>query len=81
MTGGTGSSIVAMGLFKEKNDIYKLWEHLDIAIEECYLAGDCLYNTVPDSIQGNMPLCEITDDLVKEKIKKLFKKILIELSE
>lgn len=66
------STITAMGLFKEKNEQYKLWEHLDIDIDECYLAGDCLYSTIPKSIQGNAPLYEITDDATKEKIKKLY---------
>lgn len=67
-----GGSIVAMGLFKEKNDFFKFWEHLDIDIEECYLAGDCLYSIVADSIRGNIPLCEITDDSIMKKIIELY---------
>lgn len=69
---GKFDTIVAMGLFKEKNENYKLWERLDIDIDECYLAGDCLYSTMPKSIQGNTPLYEITDDKIKEKVKNLF---------
>lgn len=70
---GTVSTIVVMGLFKEKNENFKFWECLDIGIEERYLAGDCLYSTFPDSIQGDMPLYEITDDSTKQKVKELFK--------
>lgn len=69
---GTFNTITAMGLFKEKNENYKLWERLDIDIDECFLAGDCLYSTVPDSIQDNVPLYEIKDDFTKNKIKELF---------
>lgn len=69
---GTCNIITAMGLFKEKNENYKLWEHLDIGIDECFLAGDCLYSTIPQSIQGIVPLCEITDVTTQEKIKELY---------
>lgn len=69
---GKFDTITAMRMFKEKNANYKLWEHLDIDIDECYLAGDCLYSTMPKSIQGDTPLYEITDNNIKEKIKNLF---------
>lgn len=69
---GTFNTITAMGLFKEKNENYKLWEYLDIGIEDCYLAGDCLYSTMPKSIQGNVPLYVITDDVTKKKNKELY---------
>ena len=73
MEKGTVSTIDVMGLFKEKNENFKFWECLDIGIEERYLAGDCLYSTFPDSIQGDMPLYEIADDSTKQKLKELFK--------
>lgn len=69
---GTVNTIIVMGLFKEKNKNFKLWENLDIGMEECCLAGDCIYSTFPDSLQGDMPLYEITDDSTKQKIKELF---------
>ena len=71
---GTVNTIVVMGLFKEKNENFQFWECLDIGIEERFLAGDCLYSTFPDSIQGDMPLYEITDDSTKQKVKELFKR-------
>lgn len=69
---GTVNKIIVMGLFKEKNENFKFWECLDIGLEERYLAGDCIYSTFPDSIQGDMPRYEITDESTKRKIKELY---------
>lgn len=69
---GSYHPFVVMGLFKAKNDNYKLWEKLEIDLEEKYLAGDCLYTTMPDSIQGDKPLYEIKDAATKQKIKDVY---------
>lgn len=68
----TVNTIIVMGLFKEKNKSFKFWECLDIGIEERYLAGDCLFSIFPNSIQGDIPLYEITDAATKQKVKELF---------